>query len=252
MPLKQIGSYFMIGQDQEAAGAVHGLKGGELYFRGRAAPIDGIDADRAAAVYRTFPKGLLQHVFSSTAAVDDASVATAYEQAAAHAAQRLLAPDYPAELDELPDLVRAVLGVAELREVDATAVLRSWRDRAWPAQDGPLGAYWALVLLRELRGARHFEALDEAGLDTLHAAVADPSGGPQVMAEQGWRSGQIAQIQQQTDARPDLAERRKVVEDATDAALLADLSAVLTDEQIERLGMLVQLADDTARKAPAG
>lgn len=250
-PLVRVGSYFMVGHDQEAAGSSLGIKGGALYFRGRIGPLVGADSTRAAAVYRIFPQGLLDHVFRSTAQVDAATAATAYEQAAAHAAQRLLAPTYPdtPELDELPALVRAVLAVAELPEIDATTVTRIWRDRRWPAQDGPLGAYWALVLLRELRGSRHFQALDAAGLDTGAASWADPHVGPDVLARRGWRPEQITELERLAGAVPDLTARRDAVEEATDAALLADLQAVLTAEQIERLGELVVTAENSAAAA---
>lgn len=245
----KVGSYFMIGSDQEAAGSPLGIKGGALYFRGRIAPVDGADSARAAAVYRIFPQGLLEHVFRSTAAVNARTAATAYEQAAAHAAQRLLAPRYPVELDELPALIRPVLATAELVDEDATALTRAWRDRRWPAQDGPLAAYWALVLLRELRGSRHFQVLDAADLDTMAAVFADPAVGVAVLAGHGWRPEQIAEVEQRAAAVPDLADRRRDAESATDAALLADLSAVLTPDQIERLGALVGLAADTAQAA---
>lgn len=244
----RVGSYFMVGQDQEAAASSLGIKGGALYFRGRIAPLVGADSARAAAAYRIFPEGLLDHVFTTTAEVDAATAATAYEQAAAHAAQRLLAPTYAdtPELDELPGLVRAVLGVAELPDEDATVVTRIWRDRRWPAQDGPLGVYWALVLLRELRGSRHFQALDAAGLDTMAASHADPQVGPAVLARRGWRPEQITRIEQDAAAVRDLAARRNAAEDATDAALLADLQAVLAPEQITRLGELVVIAENSA------
>lgn len=243
----------MVGRDQDAAAAVLPvpIKGGALYFRGRIAPLGGADGARAAAVYRIFPQGLLEHVFRSTAPLDDAAAAAGYEQAAVHAAERLLAPGYPEtpELDELPELVRAVLAVAELPEDDdATTVTRIWRDRRWPAQDGPRGAYWALVLLRELRGARHFQALDAAGLDTLAASQADPDVGAAVLARRGWRPEQIAEIERAAATVPDLAERRGAAEEATDAALLADLRTVLTAEQVERLGRLVGLAAEAAER----
>jgi hypothetical protein len=86
--LVRVGSYFMVGQDQDAAAAPLGIKGGALYFRGRIAPLDGADSSRAAAVYRIFPQGLLDHVFRSTAAVDDATAATAYERVRSVAVRR--------------------------------------------------------------------------------------------------------------------------------------------------------------------
>lgn len=239
----------MIGEEMAAQAAARDLPRGALYFRGRVAGIgaDGpVDADVATRILRIFPTGMVRHVWQVSAGLSDAEAEAGYLLAAEQWAARHLSP-VADQLAELPELVDPVIENATLTTDDADLICVRLRALPWPARSGTLGAVWALTLLRELRGARHFAALDAEGLDTRAALLADPVGAARLQAH-GWRPEQIAELEQIAAAIPDLPESWGRVEQATDEAFRADLQVLSADEQ-DRLAALVQLAEDTAAAA---
>lgn len=249
LPLVRVGGRFMIGQEMAAQAEARDLPRGALYFRGRVAGIgdDGpVDADTAARILRIFPTGMVRHVWQVTAGLSDEVAAAAYLRAAESWAATHWGT-VADELADLPSLVEPVIENADLSTQDADLIAAHGRALPWPARSGTLGAVWALTLLRELRGARHFAALDAHGLDTRAALLADPVGAARLQAH-GWRPEQLAELQQVADAIPDLPERWAAVEQATDDAFARDLQ-VLSADRRDRLGALALLAEETAAAA---
>ncbi len=226
--LVRLGSVFMIGPEMAAAAEPLGVPGPYLYFRGRVSPVPGgDDAGHAAEVMRIFPVGMLRHVWAGTAG------ATGFEQgyrtAAARVAERLLSGVAGEDLTAVAEAADQVLTAADLTDIDATAVTRAWRALPRPV-DQPARAYWGLVMLRELRGSRHFMALDEVGLSASVAGLVDPHFGEAGLGRLGWRPEQIEQLRAGIPAGSDPQRRRESAVAATDKAFEADL-AMLTAGQ---------------------
>ena len=235
----------MVGADMAAAAEPLGVRAPFLYFRGRIAPVLGVEhAEQAAAVYRIFPAGLLAKAWADTADLSAADAVRGYLTAADHAARRLL-PDAAARelVADLAPLARRVVEAAALPDADAFAITSAWRAQPWPEPETALSSYWAVVLLRELRGSRHFAALDEVGLPTPFAGLVGL--GVPGLRNLGWREEQLAQL---TEEAPDLetlgALRAEAVR-RTNAAFAADL-AVLSPSERSRLAVLVGTVADLA------
>lgn len=186
---------------------------------------------------------MIGYVWKVSAGLSDDEAAAGYRRAAERWAERHL--DAVAdELDELPSLVEPVVRNAVLTDGDADVIAAHWRSLPWPSRSGTFGAVWALTLLRELRGARHFAALDAAGLDTRAALLADEVGAARLQ-QHGWRPAQIAELEQIAAGIPDLRQRWAAVDQATDDAVCDDLQVLTTDRR-DRLAELVLLAETAA------
>lgn|GEM_PF-6612957 len=233
----------MVGADMAAAAEPLGVRAPFLYFRGRIAPVPGIkDSERAAEVYRIFPAGLLAKAWADTASLSALEAERGYLAAADHAARRLL-PDAAARqlVADLAPLARRVVDAAALPESDAFAVTAAWRRQPWPAPATALSAYWAVVLLRELRGSRHFAALDEIGLPAPQAGLVGL--GASGLRNLGWREEQLAQLSEEAPDLETLGALRAEAVRRTDAAFAADL-AVLSPPERDRLAVLVGIVAD--------
>lgn len=227
--LVKLGSVFMIGPEMATAAEPLGIPGPLLYFRGRVAPVPGCeDADRAAEVMRIFPVGMLRHVWKGTAGV--AGFEQGYRAAAARVAERLFSGVAGDDLEQVAEAADQVLAAADLPDVDATAITRAWRDLPSPT-DQPARAYWALVMLRELRGSRHFLALDEVGLSASVSGLVDPAFGAAGFARLGWRPEQVEQLRAEVPTDQDQVALREAAIAATDAAFEADLAVLTTDQR---------------------
>lgn len=246
LPLVRVGGRFMTGTEMAAQAEARNLPRGALYFRGRLAGIgDGgpIDAATAARLLRIFPDGMIGYVWKVSAGLSEDDSAAGYRRAAEDWAAGHLG-SVADELAELAGLVEPVIDDATLTDRDSDVIAAHWRSLPRPSRSGPLGAVWALTLLRELRGARHFAALDAEGLDTRAALLADPVGAARLAAH-GWRPEQIAELEELAAGIPDLSARWATVEQATDDALCEDLQVLTTDRR-DRLAELVLLAEETA------
>ncbi len=161
-PVGTLGASFYFDAGTRARAHELGLNSLQFYGLGRAGVMGDVDAARVVSTFAFFSPTAIDTIWSQAKLVAD-PVATAeeYLRAAYAFADRTFGA-----LDA--NVLVAVAGAVR-RVVDATARGR-WAlvdgYRQYPVPENPVhGAYLAAILLRELRGGVHTDAVGEVGLD---------------------------------------------------------------------------------------
>jgi len=231
--------------------AALGLSGQDGYFASRSAAMGPVGAEVVIATFFNFKPQLVHDALPAAweTTTPDAVLAARMD-GADQALRRMLGDDV-----DHPDLAEAAAlarRAAEAGDPSGRPIFAAHAGLAWP-EEPHLEFFHAVTLLREHRGDAHVAALTLEGYDAVEALVAHlASGGsalpPALMqatrgwSDDEWEAGQ-ERLRQKGHLDPDGAltltemgtQSRDRVEDQTDAASMAPLSA-LSDDEIARLG----------------
>lgn len=214
-----------------------GLPPRTLYFRGRTAVLGDPPPGVVASVLGIFPEWLVEAALVRSLPADRA--ADAYLGACWDWARNHLA-----DVPEAERFAKLAFTVVDAADASALPLFRGWRDAARP-EDAPAALGHALMVLRELRGGLHFAALRAVGLGVTQAVALDPGGGRGRLLRTGWRPEDAEALLASVADRPDLRERWRRAEQATDDRF-DDALAVLTDaERAEFADRLLALRPPT-------
>lgn len=213
-----MGGAFMMSPSAGAAGQAIGLDFLQYYAVGRGGVLGAVDGKTAADAFFFFNPDLVSSTWGvGTAIKDPREVAAHYADACAAWGRENLSD--VEGLDEFTKLAERVAQAAE--PTPSSSLFAGWRDMPLP-DDAPGRAAIQLVLvLRELRGGAHVEAIKQVGL-TPDEAVATNT--PNMFQLFGW-------THEMPDAEPFKAsceEAERITDD-----LVAPAFAVLSDEERE-------------------
>ncbi len=210
-------SNFMLDAATYAAAAEIGYIGMDFYFAGRAGVLGDVEPDTVVRELGVFPETAVAAAWEATSLIEPrAAAAQRVADQAARWADAHLDPD---ALDHarLAELAGKVLGSADLSDA---ALVAGWSSLDEPASP-PALALHRLNGLRELRFARHRDALGDAGVEPLDA----------VMIASPFMAGIFGWPEPHPDPDQSTRDRWSAAETATDVRFALDLS-VLTSEEL--------------------
>ena len=218
---------FMLDAATYTAAAEAGYEGMAFYVSGRGGVLGDVDAAAVTDAFVFFPAGTVETGWHTGASVEPRAdsarrwSAVASRWAAEHLPEGAL--DY-ARLAELAGIV------SDAADPTGAPVFAGWRQLPEPDGERELALH-RLNSLRELRAARHGEAVLAAGIEPVEALMVKT---PYMADIFGW-----------PEPRPDpdeaLRDRWQAAEDETDRRFAGDL-AVLNAEQLAEFAELAEAA----------
>ncbi len=165
-PIGDLGADFYFSPQAIARGEAIGLDVVSLYGAGRASMLGGVDPQTADAIFYFFKPGMVAAVVTrGRSLASETAIATAHLGAADDYAEATFADVDSATLADFTDAVAALVATVP--------------SGFWPLFDGyrsapaattaPARAYRAAILLRELRGGVHIDAVKACGLSPATA-----------------------------------------------------------------------------------
>jgi hypothetical protein len=218
-PIGTVGMSFYFSPQAITVGETIELDVVTFYAAGRGGVLGDIEVDEVDETFYFFNPGLVASMMTKARSTTERSAAVAAHLAAAdafaHATFGGIAPEVLSAFD------------------DAAAALFATTPRGvWPLVDGYLAcavptdltnrAYFYAVVLRELRGGVHTDAVKAAGLSAAAACQLDRGGA--YFGLHGYGD------EHRVDETPELVAARAAAEDATSAGM-AELLGVLDDDQ---------------------
>ena len=212
-----VASNFMLDAGTYQAAAEAGYGGMDFYFAGRAGVLGDASGSEVSDAVWLFEPGAVAAAWAASAAVESrASSAQRFASAAAVWADAHLDPD-ALDYDRLAELAGAVVSAAD---ATGAALFAGWRDLPEP-DDARALALHRMNALRELRFARHRDALVDAGIEPLDA----------VMVRSPYMAGIFGWPEPHPDPAQDVRDRWTLAEAATDERFGRDLAVLSADEQ---------------------
>jgi len=222
-PLGTVGMSFYFSPQATAIGESIELDVVTFYAAGRGGVLGDIDVVEVDETFYFFNPGMIAGMMSKARSTADRSAAVAAHLAAADAyAQATFGGISSEVLESFADA--------------AAALISSLPEGAWPLVDGYLAcavpsdpvnrAYFYAVVLRELRGGVHTDAVKAAGVSAAAACQLDRGGA--YFGLHGYGD------EHRVEETPQLVAARAAAEDATTAGM-AELFGVLTEDQRDAL-----------------
>ncbi len=221
-PVGTLGAGFYFDPGTAAAAEELGLNVYEFYGLGRGGVLGAVDEDAVQGAFHFFHPRIITMLWTNARAkADPVAVAERYVAAAYAFADRTFGA---VPLDLLEATSSAARAVVEDDELGRHALADGYRRV--PAPDDPVhGAYLGTILLRELRGGIHIDAVIAAGLTPAQACYLDDAA---IFALHGYRDEDAPVVSSELEAAKAIAEA------ATDAAMAEHL-AVLDDQRRDAL-----------------
>ena len=222
-PIGSLGGNFYFSPQAAARGEAIGLDVVSLYGAGRASVLGGVDPEAADEIFYFFKPGMVAAVVSrGRSLAGEDTIATAHLGAADDYAEATFADVDSATLAAFTDAVDALAATVP--------------SGSWPLFDGyrsapaattaPARAYRAAILLRELRGGVHTDAVKACGLAPATACQFDR--GLDNFKLHGFSDDDIV------EHTPEI-EAQKADAEAATAAQMAALFAPLSQTQLEAI-----------------
>ena len=220
-PLGNLAANFYFSPEATARGDAIGLDVISLYGAGRASMLGGVDPDTADGVFYFFKPGMVAGVVARgrSLAAEDA-IAAAHLGAADDYADAHLAGVDAATLNAFTDSVNALAATVPS---GSSPLFDGYRAAPTPTTDAAR-AYRAAILLRELRGGVHTDAVKACGLSPAAACQFDRDLGYFQM--HGFSEEDMVEHTPEIDAQKAAAEAATT---AQMAALFAPLSPAQLD-----------------------
>jgi hypothetical protein len=223
--ISTITSHFMLDPSTYAAGASAGFSGLDFYVTGRGGVLGPVDADEVARAFVWLEPSMVRQQWEAGCAVAPPHEAAALFAGVLHAWAEGHVPDH-VDAPRLADLAaRAVAGA----DAAGAPLFDGWRRLPEPTSPRARALHH-LNALRELRGARHAQAVQAEGLHPLEALLVRT---PYMAAMFGW-----------PEPHPDVAglnQRWEEAEAATDRAMAEVFAPLPEDERDELVGLIVEL-----------
>lgn len=224
-PLGDLAGNFYLSKQAIARGEAIGLDVISLYGAGRASMLGGVDPEAADAIFYFFKPGVIAAIVSRgrSLASEDA-IAAAHLGAADDYAEDAFAAVDSATLGAFTDAVGALV---------ATVPSGSWPlfDGYRSAPAAPTAAaraYRAAILLRELRGGVHTDAVKAAGLSPVTACQFNRDRDLDNFKMHGFSEEDLVEYTPEIEAQKAAAE-------AATTAQMAALFAPLSQTQLEAI-----------------
>lgn len=220
-PVGELGARFYFDDATRSRAKELGLRSIEYYGLGRAGVMGDVEPEEVARAFTFFSSAAIERMYGAPRSrFRPSEAATHYLGSADAYADRVYAG-----LDEalLAGVAEAAFRVAGIVPEGRYPIFDGYR-RAGRGTSAAASAYRGVILLRELRGGAHIDAVRESGLAPADAAYLED---PAIFSLHGYAD----------DERSDLEngpERRSVAEDAT-SSTMADFFAVLDESGRESL-----------------
>jgi len=227
-PIHELGGAFYFAPQTAATGERLGLDVFMFYCLGRGGVLGNVDADKVVDAFNWYKPSVVRSQWEEGRAIaDPPAVAVAFLEAAHTYARRTF---------KETKALTAFCGVAE-RVVGAAPTGR------WPLVDGyrrfelpddcVARAFQLVVVLREMRGAAHSEAVDGLGITPVEAHYLNSADAFELY---GYDADEVPVI---TD---ELVERRALAEDHTTELLVPAYAGLGDNSRVEFLDGIRQLA----------
>lgn len=220
-PLQVLGMSFYFDPLTGARGKKSGLNIYEYYGLGRGGTLGDVDLDAVVEAFNFFHPRILERMWTAKEKADPVAVAADYVLAAYEFADRTFGG---VDVDLLSDFAAAAHKVAAAVERGHHRLVDGYRQYEVPAN--PVhAAYLGCILMRELRGCVHIDAVNEVGLSAVEACYLQD---PMIFTLHGY-------VEDETpDVTPESAEKKVLAEELT-SAMMARCFDVLDDTERQRL-----------------
>lgn len=221
-PMQVVGASFYFAPATAERAKELGLNVFQFYGLGRAGVLGDVDYDVVFDAFTFFSHSAMGMLWTdSRVLAEPVETAEAHVQAAYAYADATFGA---IPTDALAKFALAVHKVAESVSVGHHALLDGYKRFAVPAN--PVhSAYLGAILMRELRGCVHIDAVREAGITPAEAAYLHD---PMAFKLHGYAEDEVPTV------TPDLEARKQRAEEITTATMAAYF-AVLTDEERQAL-----------------
>ncbi len=219
-----MGAAFMMSPSTGAAGETAGLDFMSYYVLGRGGVLGDVDGKTAADAFHFFNPELVASTWDKAKAGHDPKViAKHYEQACAVWGREKLT-----DVDGLGEFTKMTERVAQNHEpTPSSALFAGWREMSLADDPAGRAAVQCALVLRELRGGAHIDAVKEVGVEAKNAVAGN--------------SPYMYQLFGYTDEMPDAEPFKAKLEQAetiTDESL-APAFSVLSDAERDRFGSIL-------------
>ena len=220
-PIGNLGANFYFSPQSVARGEAIGLDVVSLYGAGRASVLGGVDPETADAIFYFFKPGMVAAVVTrGRSLASEDTIAAAHLGAADDYAESTFADADPTTLAAFTD---AVDGLAATVPSGSWPLFDGYRS-APAATTAAARAYRAAILLRELRGDVHTDAVKACGLAPAIACQFDLDS----FTLHGFSDDDIVELS------PEIEAQKAGAETATTAKMAA-LLAALSQTQLEAI-----------------
>ena len=233
-PVQVLGQAFYFDTLTRARGKESGLNAVEYYGLGRGGTLGNVDVGEVIEAFHFFHPRFIERMWASDKA-EPATVAADYVQAAYEFADRTFGA---VDVDVLTDFAAAAHKVAAAVLGGHHHLVDGYKQYEVP-EDPVHAAYLGCILMRELRGCVHIDAVNDVGLSAVEACYLQD---PAVFTMHGYLEDETP------DVTPEKAEKKVRAESMT-SAMMAECFSVLSDDERQYLadGALAMFA---ALKAP--
>jgi hypothetical protein len=216
-----MGAAYMMSPNAGAAGETIGLDFFTYYALGRAGVLGDVDGKTVADAFFFFNPELVAGVWDAGKANNDPrEVAKHYADSCAAFGREKLA-----DIDRLDDFTKLAERIAQGHEpTPSSSLFARWRDMPLPDDAAGRAAVQCVLVLRELRGGAHVEAVKQVGIAPADAVTVNSPGMFQLF---GW-------THEMPDAEPFKAsceEAERITDD-----LVAPAFSSLSDDERETFG----------------
>lgn len=221
-PIQMLGMSFYFDPVTRARGKENGLNSFEYYGLGRGGTLGDVDADVIVEAFTFFHPRVLERMWTQAKEkADPAATAADYVQSAYAFADRTFGA-----IDEqvLRDFAAAAHKVAAAVERGHHQLVDGYKQYEVPTN--PVhAAYLGCILMRELRGCVHIDAVNEVGLSALEACYLQD---PAIFTMHGYVEDETPTVTPETEAK-------KVRAEELTSSLMAECFSVLSDVERQHL-----------------
>jgi hypothetical protein len=221
-PVQVLGMSFYFDPLTGEKGKEHGLNIYEFYGLGRGGTLGDVDLDVIVDAFTFFHPRTLDRMWNGgKAKADPVTVAADYVQAAYEFADRTFGD---VDVEVLRGFAAAAHKVAASVESGHHQLVDGYKQYVVPTN--PVhAAYLGCILMRELRGCVHIDAVNEVGLSAVEACYLQA---PLIFTLHGYVEDETPDVTSESAAR-------KVRAEELTSALMAECFSVLSDEERHQL-----------------
>jgi hypothetical protein len=217
-PVQWLGMSFYFDPLTRARGKQNGLNSFEYYGLGRGGTLGDVDIDVVVEAFTFFHPRVLDRMWTQAKEkADPVAVASDYVVAAYEFADRTFGG---VDRQVLSDFAAAAHKVAASVEGGHHHLVDGYKQYDVPT-DPVHAAYLGCILMRELRGCVHIDALNEVGLSALEACYLQD---PALFAMHGWVEDETPTVTPETAAK-------KVRAEELTSAMMAECFSVLSETE---------------------
>jgi hypothetical protein len=216
-PVQVLGMSFYFDPLTGARAKESGLNIYEYYGLGRGGTLGNVELADVVEAFNFFHPRMLERMWAATERADPVAVAADYVQAAYEFADRTFGG-----VDErvLREYAAAAHKVAASVESGHHQLVDGYKRYDVPT-DPVHAAYLGCILMRELRGCVHIDAVNEVGLSAVEACYLQD---PMVFTLHGY-------VEEETPTVTPLSAAKKVRAEELTSAMMAECFSVLSDEE---------------------